>query len=250
MKINKQNSINNARLLLRTSNMGVLSTNSKSVDGFPFGSVATYISDHIGNVYFYISTLAQHTKNIDANAKMCFTVFQGDDGATAEANDLNDGARLSCMGEAKRLGDEAAAQIAARFFDLQPHSKTYSKTHDFFFYKLEVEKLRFIGGFGDIHWISSEEWKLAEPEWQSREQDMIEHMNEDHMDAMQLICEHYANLKYDRVEMVAIHPDGAFYRGDEDRPIFIQFPELVTESNSVRQVLVTQTHEARARLSA
>ena len=101
MKPSKQESIIHARHLLRRSEVGVLSSHSKACEGFPFGSVSTFMSTHEGDVIFYISNLAQHTKNILHDKKMCLTVFPPSTSIGKHTDDPNAQARLSLLGEAE-----------------------------------------------------------------------------------------------------------------------------------------------------
>lgn len=235
--------VKDARRLLRTQELGVLSTHSKSMEGYPFGSVTTYISSVKGEPIFYISDLAQHTRNIDQNPKMSLIAFTGDD------DDANAGARLTVIGEAKKLEGELAEKVAKRFYRIFPASEKYKNAHGFDFYILSCEKIRYIGGFGEIHWISKDSWMLDEPEWLEAEEGMVTHMNEDHQDAMQLILKHKLGIDAENVEMLAVNPDGFFVKADEHKPIFIDFPEIAQSSGSVRKHLVDMTHEARAELA-
>ena len=247
--MNKQRSIYNARALLRQSELGVLSTHSQSNDGFPFWSVSTFISTVNGDTVFYISDLAQHTKNILANSKMCLTVYSGTDDLKANDVDPNAGARLSLLGNAIRLDQSEVSYISDRFFKLYPESRRYQGTHNFDFFKLTTERARFIGGFGDIHWINKSEWKLNTPEWLESEQDMITHMNEDHLDAMQLMYQHHFNIDAQKVELLAINPDGFFMRADHAKPVYINFEELAHTATETRQQLVKLTNKARSSIA-
>lgn len=231
--------IDEARELFRSEELAVLSTHSKSMEGFPFGSVTTYMSTHEGEPIFYISNLAQHTQNINHNPKMSLTVYSGDE------HDANAGARITLLGEAVRLNDEESAKIESRFYQLFPSSEKYKLTHDFNFYKLECHKVRYIGGFGDIRWFSKNDWLLDSPEWIGSEQSMIEHMNQDHKDAMQLILKHEKDIVANEVAMLAINPDGFFLKADSHKPTYIKFSELAKSPGSVRKLLVDMTHQAR-----
>lgn len=243
----KLKSISNARRLLRESELGVLSTHSKANEGYPFGSVSTYLSTVNGDAIFYISDLAQHTKNLNSNAKMCLTVFANSEGRADQAlDDPNAGARLSLLGHAHALSRRKSVDIAERFFTLYPDSRKYQGTHDFKFYKLVCDRARFIGGFGDIHWINKDDWQIDTPEWLESEKSMIEHMNEDHMDAMQLICAHRFGLKPSKVEMLTVNPDGFFMSADQSKPVYVPFDSLAHSGLEVRQELVKLTKEARS----
>ena len=51
-----------ARLWLRAHRYGLLSTHSRAVAGYPFGSVVLYVLDHDACPVLLISRLAEHTK--------------------------------------------------------------------------------------------------------------------------------------------------------------------------------------------
>ncbi len=247
----KYKSIANARRLLRECELGVLSTHSKANDGYPFGSVSTYMSTVNGDVIFYISDLAQHTKNLNQNEKMCLTVFpstNADLSGERALDDPNAGARLSILGQASVISREDVKQVSERFFTLYPDSKRYQGTHDFKFYKLNAERVRFIGGFGDIHWISELEWRMDTPDWFESENHMLDHMNEDHVDAMQLICEHWFGVNVNDVKMLLLNPDGCFMKADAGKPLFVPFSKVARTGQEVRLELVALTHAARENL--
>ena len=53
-----------AGAFLRASRYGVLATQSRSLPGYPFGSITPYVLGAAGEPVIYISTLAEHTRNI------------------------------------------------------------------------------------------------------------------------------------------------------------------------------------------
>lgn len=240
----KKTIIEDARKLLRSQELAILSTHSKKMSGYPFGSVTTYITTVHGEPIFYISDIAQHTKNIDEDPKMSLIVYTGSE------QDANEGARLTIIGEAEKLTDETAEKAAERFYRLFPESKKYKNAHGFHFYLLKCHRARYIGGFGEIHWIKKDDWLVQEPEWLNSENDMIEHMNQDHEDAMQLILKNRLNIDAKSVNMLAINPDGFFVRADQHKPLFINFDELASDNGSIRKQLVKMTNQARETINA
>ena len=135
-----------ARKLLLREYHGVLSTLSIDAPGYPFGSVVPYCLDRRGCPVLMISRIAQHTKNIQANPKVSLIVTQG------EIDDIQSAARLTCLSDASRIREEDE-DTPARYYRYFPNSQNYHKVHDFDFYRLELARARYIGGFGDIHWI-------------------------------------------------------------------------------------------------
>ena len=69
-----ENAAKNARELLLKEYRGVLSTHSKSMPGFPFGSVVPYCLDAQGRPLILISRIAQHTHNLQREGKCSLLV--------------------------------------------------------------------------------------------------------------------------------------------------------------------------------
>ena len=56
--------------------------------------------------------------------------------------------------------------------------------HDFSFYKISIDSIRWIGGFGEISWLKKDNWLELIPDWKERENMIIDHMNSDHSDSI------------------------------------------------------------------
>ena len=76
---------------------------SLDVPGYPFGSVAPYCIDQRGRPIIYISTIAQHTKNILADPRVSLTVVEGDG---ASDGDVQARGRLTYIADARPAGNE------------------------------------------------------------------------------------------------------------------------------------------------
>ncbi|HBM10724.1 MAG TPA: heme iron utilization protein, partial [Pseudomonas sp.] len=63
-----------ARQLLLKEYRGVLSTHSKAMPGFPFGSAVPYCLNEEGWPLILISRIAQHTKNLQADPRCSLLV--------------------------------------------------------------------------------------------------------------------------------------------------------------------------------
>src|SRR6478752_4339347 len=86
-----------ARQLLLQESFGVLSTISVDVPGYPFGSVTPYCVDRDCRPIVYISTIAQHTRNILANSKVSLTVVE----ANSDSDDVQARGRLTLLADAR-----------------------------------------------------------------------------------------------------------------------------------------------------
>lgn len=166
-----------ARELLLKEYRGVLSTHSKAMPGFPFGSVVPYCLDADGNPLILISRIAQHTHNLTQDPKCSLLVGE------REAEDVQAVGRLTLLAEAHKLADAEAIEAAAtRYYRYFPDSQSYHSAHDFDFWVLTPVRHRYIGGFGAIHWL--DDVTLANPFAGQAETGMVEHMNADHAKAI------------------------------------------------------------------
>ena len=219
-----------ARELLLKEYRGALSTLSKSMPGYPFGSVVPYCLDANGHPLILISRIAQHTHNLQVEPKCSLLV--GERGA----EDVQAVGRLTVLAQARQLTDEAAiAAAAARYYRYFPESAGYHQAHDFDFWVLEPVRSRFIGGFGAIHWIN--EATLANPFAGEAELSMVEHMNSDHANAIA----HYVQLSglptHAPAQMVGIDSEGFHLRIGQGLH-WLAFPTSCNTALEVGQALV------------
>lgn len=234
----KQRAIIAARNLLRSQEEAILSTHSLSKSGYPFGSVTTFIADEIGEPIIYISDLAQHTQNIHGNPKVSVIINK------TGKKDINTGARLTLLGDAKPIDESEFEHISQAFWSRFPSSEGYQNTHDFEFFRIHVKHLRYIGGFGKIHWLPVDQFMLEKIDWSV--DSAIEHMNQDHVAAMQaIVCDKIGSTP-DSPKMTHIYQDGCVIQIDGYKNLFFPFAELVQTPEQIRQQLVTMTQKAKS----
>ncbi|NUT88510.1 HugZ family protein [Pseudomonas corrugata] len=223
-----------ARELLLKEYRGMLSTHSKSMPGFPFGSVVPYCLDEQGRPLILISRIAQHTHNLQKDPKCSMLV--GERGA----EDVQAVGRLTYLAEARKLEDSAAIDAAAeRYYRYFPESQNYHKAHDFDFWVLDPVRHRYIGGFGAIHWI--DRITVPNPFAGKAEASMIEHMNADHAKAIA----HYVDLaglpRTEGAQLVGIDSEGMHLRIGQGLH-WLAFPAPCNTPTQVREALVYLAH--------
>ncbi|MDG1579915.1 DUF2470 domain-containing protein [Pseudomonas sp. GOM6] len=219
-----------ARELLLKEYRGVLSTHSKVLQGFPFGSVVPYCLDERGWPLILISRIAQHTHNLQKDNKCSLLV--GERGA----EDVQAAGRLTILAEAEQVEERDAVEAAAaRYYRYFPEARDYHRTHDFDFWHLRPVRSRYIGGFGAIHWLA--EVTLANPHAGEAERSMVEHMNDDHTSAIA----HYVALaglpRHEPAQLVGIDSEGFHLRIGKALH-WLAFPTSCNNPGSVRQALV------------
>ena len=129
----------------------VMSTNSKANPGFPGGSVVGFAPDDQGRPLFAFSGMSSHTQDILVDPRCSLTI------ASKEFKGAADG-RVNLMGTAKLLAQEDIE--AAKAFYLKKHPGAFwVEFSDFNWFRMEVEDVRFVGGFARAGSITAEECK-------------------------------------------------------------------------------------------
>ena len=230
--MSKSKKAKNARDLFLSEYQGILSTHSVDVPGYPFGSVVPYCVSNSGLPIILISTIAQHTKNILAVPKVSLTVTEGD------ADDSQTVGRVTYLGDAE-LMDKNDSDGIERYYHYFPQSRDYHLTHDFEFYVIKPVRVRFIKGFGQIYWIEKDDFLLANPFSFDEENQMLDHMNADHLDAIRHYCD-LCTIYYKESQlpqMVGIDSEGFNLRvGSKIHRV--NFIEPVITAGAVRKALV------------
>ncbi len=232
-----------AKKFLRTTRSGILSTHSTKFNGYPFGSVAPFVLDHDTQPVLLISSIAEHTKNIIANPKVSLLVFGGDD-------DLQANARLTLLGEANKINIEDT-NLRARYLRYFPQATSYFDMHDFAFYRIQIQQARYIGGFGKMNWMSSDELLTSiapVSPLANQEADIIEHMNADHEDSLISYCKYFHEIEATHAQMVGIDCDGFDVAAMVNKhPITLRFnlEQQIYDAQSARVALVSLSKVAR-----
>ncbi|MEK8088452.1 HugZ family protein [Thermithiobacillus plumbiphilus] len=234
-----ENPAGQARQIVRSHAVGALSTLSVAMEGFPFGSVATYVLDHQAQPVFLLSDLAQHSRNIKHDPRSSLLVLE----SGAEEGVLARG-RVTLVGETSVF--EPDAHLRARYLRYFPEAAGFMETHDFRFYRMDVARVRFIGGFGRIHWIEGAAYQATMlDELAAAEAGALAHMNADHQQALRDYCRFYHGIEASgEVRMLGIDAEG-FDLLCKGRRLRCQFPAPIQAAGEMRGVLVEMARTAR-----
>jgi len=226
------------KTLFSSANHGILSTISVDVSGYPFGSIVPYCLDRNHLPIIKISNIAQHTKNIKSNNKVCLTVLE-----KSEGHDVQAQGRISFIATAIKSKDVDDHEIYYRYF---PDAKTYDKTHGFYFYKLEPTRARYIGGFGDIHWVEKENLAYENTLSSQIQKDIRDHMNTDHNLSLVAYLKHFKNHEADStsVSMIGIDQNGFDILSGKQIFHFV-FEESIHDAETARARLVQMSKTSK-----
>jgi putative heme iron utilization protein len=229
-----------ARTLAWIGRIGSLSTHSRKFAGFPFGSMMPFAADSLGRPIFFISTMAMHTQNLLQDPRASLLVTQPD-----VSGDPLGSARLTLVGSAATA---AAAEVGELYLSRYENARHWQSYSDFAWYRLEVEGVYFIGGFGVMGWVAAADYATASPDpLAEAAPGIIRHMNADHADALRRIVAHDSGEAPDEAFLTAVDRLGFHVRlktGERFHGRRIAFPREVHDSAEARAVFIEMVRSA------
>jgi len=232
-----------ARRLVRASDRASLGTlYDGGRQGFPYVSLAVVALDTNAAPLLFISTLAEHTKNLmrDARAALLF------DGTAGLAEPLT-GARVTVLGEIARVTGTARARMLARYLARHPSASIYAGFADFDLWRLEPQRAHLVAGFGRIHWLEAS--SLVSPPGAAAalaeaEPDILQHMNRDHAATLDLYAARLLGLSGEGWRLTGVDPDGADLRRDA-AAARLEFAAPASDAEAVRREFMRLATVAR-----
>lgn len=225
-----------ARKVARACRTGSLST-MMADDGTPYASLVLTAFDHDATPILLMSRLAEHTKNILKSPRVSLLC----DG-TAEFPEPLTGPRVTLLGLAEKTEDE---RLKRRYLARHPSAEMYAGFTDFAFYRITVERAHIVAGFGRIHWLDD---YLYTGDWQAiaeAEPDIIQHMNEDHAEAVQLYAAKLLQRSGEGWSMCGIDAEGCDLIDAEGFTARLPFGKTIASAEEARVELVRLVKEAR-----
>ncbi|MDX2289273.1 MAG: DUF2470 domain-containing protein [Hyphomicrobiaceae bacterium] len=238
-----------ARIVTRSALTGSLAT-LQAGRGHPYASLVLVAYTPDGAPILLLSTLALHTRNLAADPRASLLL----DGTAGSADPMS-GDRATLIGTIEKVSDQdRSADLAQRFVRRHPAASQYAGFADFAIYTMAVESCHFIGGFGRIHSIVFDRLAVrcdGASALLAAATDIVQHMNDDHHDAVQLYAEVLARMPSGErpFRMTGIDPTGIDIAG-RLRGARLEFPAPVTTPDEARKHLVALVAEARGALRA
>ena len=225
-----------ARTVVYLGRIGTLSTLSRKLPGFPFGSVMPYGLDENGRPVFLISTMAMHTQNLQADPRASLLVTQ-----PGASGDPLGASRVTLLGNALPMPEPELAAARNLYLARYANSKNWVDFEDFSFYRMDVMDVYYVGGFGVMGWIAASDYQLGKPDpLADVATDIIQHMNTDHGDALTLLARTFAGVESQEATMTSIDRLGFRVRlrtGERVHGLRVPFPQEVRTNGQCREVM-------------
>jgi len=245
-----------ARTLAEAARHATLSTIGARLDGAPHGSLVLFCMDNAARPILLLSDLATHTKNLERDGRCSLLLTESgpsDDDAGEMAGTLLSRPRLTLVGTASRAPEDAQRPLGEVFVEHHPSAEVYAEFGDFAIWRVEVEAVRWIAGFGSMSWVTADDWQSAAPDpIAPHAAGIIEHMNDDHADAMLAYARAFASAPdTSEARMTGVDRlgfDMELETGSGPRRARLAFEPPVESPKDVRRALVRMVGAARQQL--
>jgi putative heme iron utilization protein len=223
-----------ARRILRRFYTGVIGTRGVRHADYPYTAALPFCTDQQGRPVVLISHLSEHTRAIEREPRVSFTV-------APMVPTLRPQARATVLGRIAPCEDPAVAARYLRFF---PDNQGFLEIGGFRFFTISPDHVRLIAGFGSAHWLDGQSLLAQAFQISQAEEDILEHMNRDHHDSLVSYCRHVHGVETETATMVGIDCDGFDVRAD-DMVYHFDFGSPVTTPAEARAALVDLAMTAR-----
>jgi len=230
-----------AKSLLRRSRQGALAT-LMAESGDPYCSLVNVASAPDGSPILLISRLAVHTRHILADPRISLMLDERAPGDPLE------GARIMVAGRAEEAGAERDL-LRRRYLNVHPSAETFVDFKDFSFFRIRPSGAHLVAGFGRIVDLGPEQFLTEVGDAASlieAEQGAIEHMNEDHREAMNRYATKLLGAEAADWRCTGCDPEGLDMQAGATI-LRLEFPARVTGPGELRKMLVKLAEEARAK---
>ncbi|QKV17065.1 HugZ family protein [Oricola thermophila] len=236
-----------ARTLVATARHGALAVMMPGEKGIPGASRVALATDFDGTPVILVSSLAWHTRAI-VEAPDCSLLV----GEVGKGDPLAH-PRISLFLRARPVerGTADHDRIRRRYLARHPKAALYADFGDFAFFRLTISRASMNGGFGKAYELTAED--LA-PRGDIAgiagiEESAINHMNEDHGEAIDLYARVFAKADAGRWKLATLDAEG-MELVDGDRIARIWFPSPLQRAEDLRSVLAAMAREAREKTGA
>ncbi|MFO0996864.1 MAG: DUF2470 domain-containing protein [Alphaproteobacteria bacterium] len=225
---------------MRTVDRVALATAIAHEASRPYVSLALVASAADATPLLLLSSLAEHTRNIAQDARLAL-LYDGTQGL----DDPLTGMRASVVGRAIR---SERADDRTRFLARHPSARVYADFQDFAVYRVAVDRVHLVAGFGRIRWLAAAEILLADVPagLMAQEGDILDHMNGDHAEAIGLYATAILGRTPGEWRMTGLDPEGCDLRcgGATAR---LTFAQAIQNPEEARATLARLAQEARTR---
>ena len=231
--------VRQAKTLMRTERSGALAVLDPAT-GAPMASRVAIATDQAGAPVILISQLSPHFGALEADSRCSVMLGQPGKG------DPLAHPRIMLQARAERLAGEARIHARSRFIARNPKAALYADFGDFAFWRLTPIGAALNGGFAKaFEMLADDLLGPTDPALAEMEDSAVAHMNEDHLDAIQLYAEVLAGAPAADWRLATLDLEGMdLIAGDLVTRVWFEPP--LSSAADLRPRLVEMAKAARA----
>ncbi|HXP95905.1 MAG TPA: pyridoxamine 5'-phosphate oxidase family protein [Telmatospirillum sp.] len=218
------------RMLLRQADRAALGT-ILADRGTPYVSLVGVATDVDGTPILLLSRLAEHTRSILKDSHVSLLI----DGAAGFVNPQQ-GPRITLQG---RVEAGQGDRLGRRFLARHPAAALYAGFADFSFYRLLVERIHWVGGFGRAQWLTPQPacGEAVAQKFDAAVSEISATIARDHADGLARIVGRRLKTRGKNWYLASIDPDGCDILSGRKVSHRLSFDRLVSSPDEVMEAL-------------
>lgn len=211
-----------ARLIARGALKGAFATNRRaarpSQQHHPYVSKVGMALDLDGAPLFLFSTLSAHTQDVLADARASILLEAPADAA----NPLED-ARCTLSGTVRKLDGTAADAARTLYLARHPGAAMYAGFGDFNFWRMDVGRVHYVGGFGAAKWAKASDYLTPAPDLVAAHDRLLVALNGEKQDMVRAVFKTVLGKSGRGWSVVGLDPDGLSLAGPKSAQARLDF---------------------------
>ena len=220
-----------ARLIARGALKGALATNRRaartSQKHHPYVSKVGVALDGDGAPVFLFSTLAAHTQDLLADGRASILLEAPAD----KTNPLQD-ARCTLVGTVQKLDGEAADAARAIYLARHPGAAMYAGFADFGLWRMDVDRVHYVGGFGAAKWAKAADYLTPAPELAGAQDRLLASLSGEKLEAVRAVFKTAFGNAGRGWTILGLDPDGLVLSGPKSAQARIDFPSPAKDARA------------------
>jgi putative heme iron utilization protein len=136
--------------LVKSSKAAALST---SYEKGTFTSFVPYVVDADGRPIILVSEISVHTDNLDKNPSCSIMVSKINEESVYESP------RITLIGKMTPVPEKEVEEAKKLYLDRHPDAEILFQLADFHLYRMEIEKVYYVGGFASAEWVELKDYQ-------------------------------------------------------------------------------------------
>jgi len=222
-----------ARLIVRGALKGALATTRRAArpeaKGQPYVSKVGVAVGVDGAPLFLFSTLAAHTQDLMADSRASVLLE-----APSDAQNPLEGARCTLVGRVEKLPDDEQEAARDLYLAHHPGAALYAGFGDFALWRMEIDKIHYVGGFGVAKWLKAADYLTSAPDIAAARETLLISLNEGALADLRTAFAYAAKRSARGWKALEVDADGVTLAGPKGKHMRLDFKSPARDLKSWR----------------